>query len=156
MGVTSVTNEFASSVAAARLFKASILDAQNLVPKLVPNCSVEILHGDGGPGTTIKINNPDGTYVKPRFDALDKDNNSCKYTWIEGEPLKDNIEAISFEVKVEDCSQGGGSVVKTKIEFHTTGEAGPKEEEVKANTEKLVMIYKLIETYLAENPAAYA
>lgn len=59
MGV--LTHDFSSSVAPERLFKALVLDGDNLIPQLAPNAvkSVEILEGDGGVGTTKKV-----TYFK--------------------------------------------------------------------------------------------
>ena len=57
MGVQVYESEYSSTVGPARLFKALILDADNLIPKIAPQAieSVEILEGDGGPGTIKKI-----------------------------------------------------------------------------------------------------
>lgn len=58
----SFTEEFTSPISAPRLFKALILDADNLLPKIVPQAikSIEILDGNGGPGTIKKLTFGDG------------------------------------------------------------------------------------------------
>lgn len=62
MAAISLSQEFASPVAAARLFKALILDSHNLIPKLMPQAikSIEIIHGDGGEGSIKQINFAEG------------------------------------------------------------------------------------------------
>lgn len=62
MGVVSLTDKFTSPVPAAKLFKALILDADNLLPKLMPQAikSVEIVEGNGGPGTIKKLTFAEG------------------------------------------------------------------------------------------------
>ena len=62
MSVTSITQEFACPVPPARMFKALILDSHNLIPKLMPQSikSVDIIQGDGGAGSIMQINFPEG------------------------------------------------------------------------------------------------
>lgn len=57
MGVFTYESEFTCTIAPARLFKAFVLDADNLIPKVAPQAiqSAETLEGDGGPGTIKKI-----------------------------------------------------------------------------------------------------
>ena len=57
MGVYTYEHEIASTIAPARLFKAFLLDADNIIAKIVPHAvkNVEILEGNGGPGTIKKI-----------------------------------------------------------------------------------------------------
>lgn len=57
MGVFTYETEFTSVIPPPRLFKAFVLDADNLVPKIAPQAikHSEILEGDGGPGTIKKI-----------------------------------------------------------------------------------------------------
>lgn len=56
MGAFTYEHEVTSSIPPARLFKAFILDGDNLVPKCLPQAvkSVETIQGDGGPGS-IKL-----------------------------------------------------------------------------------------------------
>lgn len=62
MGAITVTEEFTSPVSASRLFKALILDADNLIPKIAPQAvkNVEIIEGAGGPGTIKQMNFAEG------------------------------------------------------------------------------------------------
>lgn len=64
MGVFSFEYESSSSIAPAKLFQALVLDADNLIPKVVPNAieRTEILQGDGGAGTIKKIIFPPGMF----------------------------------------------------------------------------------------------
>jgi len=65
MGVFTFTEEYASTIPPARLFKALIVDSHNLIPKLWPQAikSIDILRGDGGPGTIKQINFVEGDYA---------------------------------------------------------------------------------------------
>lgn len=62
MGVITYEQEIASPVPPAKMFKAAVLDADNLIPKVMPQAvkSVEIIKGDGGPGTIKKIHFGEG------------------------------------------------------------------------------------------------
>lgn len=62
MGAITVTEEVNSPVSALRLFKALILDADNLIPKIVPQAvkNVDKIEGDGGPGTIKQLNFAEG------------------------------------------------------------------------------------------------
>ena len=62
MGFASFTDEYTSAVAPSRIFKASILDSHNLIPKLLPQGikSIEIIQGDGGAGSIKQVNFIDG------------------------------------------------------------------------------------------------
>jgi hypothetical protein len=56
MDAVTLSAEFASTVEARRMFKALILDAQNLFPKLMPAIkSIQLVEGNGGPGSIQKI-----------------------------------------------------------------------------------------------------
>ncbi|PKI40697.1 hypothetical protein CRG98_038952 [Punica granatum] len=50
MGITCFTQEFTTTVAASRMFRALIIDSHNLIPKLVPQGikSIEFIKGNGG------------------------------------------------------------------------------------------------------------
>lgn len=62
MGLTSITQELKSAIAPPRMFKALILDANNLLPKLLPQFikSLDIVRGAGGAGSVDQINFTDG------------------------------------------------------------------------------------------------
>ncbi|OWM71164.1 hypothetical protein CDL15_Pgr011291 [Punica granatum] len=134
MGVTCFTQEFTTSVAPSRMFKALILDSHNLIPKLVPQGikSIEFVEGDGGVGSIKQTNFPEGghfKHLKHRIDALDKANLVCKYTLIEGDVIFDRLEKGDVELK---------------------------EEEIKQGKDKAMGLYKVVEEYLVANPDMYA
>lgn len=53
-----VSNEIASPVSPARLWKAIVKDSHNLMPDIIS--SIASLEGDGGPGTIRQSNFTDG------------------------------------------------------------------------------------------------
>ncbi|MED6219002.1 hypothetical protein PIB30_031790 [Stylosanthes scabra] len=56
MGVHSFEEEAASPVPPAKLFKATVHDSDEITPKVIPVIqSIEIVEGNGGPGTVKKI-----------------------------------------------------------------------------------------------------
>ncbi|KAI3469330.1 hypothetical protein Pfo_025993 [Paulownia fortunei] len=160
MGIVTDIEEFTSSIPAPRLFKALILEADNLIPKIAPQAiqNIEILEGNGGPGTIKQINFAPGSefkYVKHRIDALDKENMSYAYTLIEGDPLKDKLEKISYEMKLES-GPDGGTKGKNASTYYTKPGVEIKEEEIKAGKDKAGGLLKAVEAYLLAKPDAYA
>ncbi|KAH0993009.1 hypothetical protein GBA52_004492 [Prunus armeniaca] len=159
MGVFTYETEFTSVIPPARLFKAFILDADTLIPKIAPSAvkGAEIVEGDGGVGTIKKITFGEGSqfgFVKHRVDGIDKDNFSYSYTLIEGDALSDVIEKIAYETKLV-ASPDGGSIIKTTSHYHAKGDVVIKEEQVKAGKAKASGLFKLVEDYLTANPDAY-
>ncbi|KAA8549122.1 hypothetical protein F0562_000806 [Nyssa sinensis] len=159
MGVISITQEFTSSVAPARMFKALVLDSHNFIPKLVPQSikSIEFVEGDGGVGSIKQTNFPEGShfkYLKHKIDAIDATKYEIKYTLIEGDVLGNAVESISYEVKFE--ASAAGCVCKTTSHYHAKEGIALKEEDIKAGKDKALGMYKLVEDYLHANPDVYA
>ncbi|XP_039172138.1 major allergen Pru av 1-like [Eucalyptus grandis] len=133
----------------ARMFKAAILDADNLLPKVLPQAvkSVEVLKGDGGPGTiklmTFAEGNPYKT-AKHKVEVLDKENFTYCYSIIEGEMLGTTFEKITHEVKINALPLGG-SMLKCTDSYFTA-------EEINTWKEKVSAMYEAIEAYLLANP----
>lgn len=65
MGVFTYTSETASAIPPSRLFKALVLDGDNLIPKILPQAikSTEIVEGNGGPGTIKKVTFGEGKSI---------------------------------------------------------------------------------------------
>ncbi|PRQ38105.1 putative START-like domain, Bet v I type allergen [Rosa chinensis] len=143
MGVFTYESEFTSVIPPARLFKAFVLDADNLIPKIAPQAvkSAEILEGDGGVGTIKKINLGEGSEYS-------------YYSMIEGDAISDKIEKISYETKLA-ASSDGGSIIKSTSNYHTKGDVEIKEEHVKAGKERAAGLFKIIESHLLANPDGY-
>ncbi|GLT45738.1 hypothetical protein SLA2020_195470 [Shorea laevis] len=159
MGVFTFSDEYTSSIPPARLFKVLILDSHNLIPKLMPQAvkSFEIT-GCGGAGSIRQINFAEGSQlksIKSRIDELDEKNFSYKYGLIEGEGLLENLEKITYEVNFEPTPEGGSKNKMTST-YYTKGDFVLSEAEVKAGKEKALVMYKVVEGYLPQNPDAYA
>ncbi|XP_042058261.1 major allergen Pru ar 1-like [Salvia splendens] len=159
MGVTTFCDEYTSPIAPLRIFKASIVDSHNLIPKLLPQAikSIEITQGDGGAGSIKQINFAEGSplkCVKYRVDELDEDTLTYCYTLVEGDALAEKLEKITYEVKFEE-SGNGGSISKVTSKYYTAGDFTLKEEEVKAGKERVLGMYKAVEAFLIQNPDAY-
>ncbi|KAK6254437.1 hypothetical protein SCA6_015753 [Theobroma cacao] len=159
MGVVTYEMEVATSIPPAKMFKAFVLDADNLIPKVVPQAikSSELLEGDGGPGSIKKITFGEGSqfkYVKHKVDGIDKENFSYSYSVIEGDALMNTLEKISYETKFV-AGPDGGSVCKSTSKYYTIGDIEIKEEQIKAGKERALGMYKAVEAYLLANPDAY-
>lgn len=93
--------------------------------------------------------------MKHRIDALDEENLSYSYTLIEGDPLMDKLEKISYETKLES-GPDGGTKGKSGSTYYTKPGVEIKEEEIKAGKDKAAGLLKAVEGYLLANPDVYA
>ncbi|XP_009621920.1 pathogenesis-related protein STH-2-like [Nicotiana tabacum] len=160
MGVTTYTHEASTTVAPTRLFKALVLDADNLIPKLMPQVvkNIETVEGDGGVGSIKKMNFvEDGPikYLKHKLHVIDDKHLVTKYSLIEGDVLGDKLESTTYDVKFE-TSANGGCICKTSTEYHTKGDYVFKEEEHNEGKDKAMEFFKAVEDYLLANPTVYA
>ncbi|KAK5840682.1 hypothetical protein PVK06_009585 [Gossypium arboreum] len=134
------------------MFKACILDGDNLILKIVPQVfkSVEYIAGNGEPGSIkkpIQLHEAEGWSTRQRkFLYI--------YSVTEGDALMNKLEKITYETKLE-ASPHGGSICKTTCKYYTIGDFELKEEGIKAGKEKAYGIFKAIEAYLLTNPNAY-
>ncbi|GLT32553.1 hypothetical protein SLA2020_072130 [Shorea laevis] len=157
MGVFTYEMEVATAMPPAKMFKAFVLDADHLIPKIVPQAikDVELVEGNGGPGSIKKITFGEGSqfkYVKHKIDGIDKENFTYSYSVIEGDALM-NLEKICYETKFV-AAPDGGSICKSSSKYYTIGEIEIKEEDVKAGKEKALGLFKAVEAYLFANPDA--
>ncbi|KAI4334911.1 hypothetical protein L6164_013613 [Bauhinia variegata] len=158
MGVFTFSYESTSSIPPARLFKALVLDADNLIPKVAPQAieSTQIVEGDGGAGTIKKVTFGQGSPYKNvthKVEALDKENLILSYSVIESDAFKDKLEKITYEIKL--VASGAGTVIKSVSHYYTKGDFEIKEEDANANKEKAGGLLKAVEAYLLANPDAY-
>ncbi|KAJ9181858.1 hypothetical protein P3X46_005905 [Hevea brasiliensis] len=159
MGVVSYEMLVNSSVPPAKLYKASVLDADVLLPKLVPQAikSIEILEGDGAPGTITKVTLGEGSqfkYMKHKVDAIDKENFTFSHTVFEGDMLMNVIEKITYDIKFEQ-SPDGGSICKEGCKYYTIGDYELNIEQLKAAKERRLGLFKAIEAYILANPDTF-
>ncbi|KAK8661805.1 hypothetical protein V6N13_091399 [Hibiscus sabdariffa] len=135
MGVVSYDFEVSSPISPARLFKALVLEALMQSRAL---SSKEMVPLEPSPSIPVR-------------EAQDKDNLSYSYSLIEGGPLGDKLEKISYENKFE-AGADGGSVCKSLMKFYTVGDCTFTEEEIKEQIQRMDRVYKAIEAYLLTNP----
>ncbi|CAI9774930.1 unnamed protein product [Fraxinus pennsylvanica] len=145
MGVITCDVELTSSIPAARMFEAVVLNSDNLIPMIMPQAieSVEILEGDGGVETIKLVNFGKGSQfksVKYHVDALDKENFKHSYSIVEGDVLM--------------ASADGGCICKNRSTYNTKGDVQITEEKIQAGKEKTIAMVKVIEAYLQANPDA--
>ncbi|KAI8561756.1 hypothetical protein RHMOL_Rhmol04G0366300 [Rhododendron molle] len=145
MGAITYDMEVSSSIPPSRMFKAFVLDADTLIPKILPQAikSVETLEGDGSAYKN----------VKQRVNAIDKENFTYSYSVIEGDALMGIFDSISYHIKIV-ASADGGSICKNRSIYQTKGDAQVTEEEIKSGKEKASAMFKAIEAYLLANPDA--
>ncbi|MED6148145.1 Protein LlR18B, variant 4 [Stylosanthes scabra] len=153
MGVHSFEEEAASPVPPAKLFKATVHDSDDITPKVIPVIqSIEIVEGNGGPGTVKKITAvEDGksSYVLNKVDAIDEGSYTYEYSIIGGTGFQESLEKVSFKTKFEAAD--GGSKVKITVTFYTKGDAPLTEEIQQDIKQKSVGIFKGIEGYILAN-----
>ncbi|GMJ02090.1 MLP-like protein 423 [Hibiscus trionum] len=160
MGVFAYESEIVSAIPPAKMFKACVLDGDSLIPKIVPQAfkSVEYIQGNGEPGSIRKVAFAQGSQFNcmiQKVEALDKENFEYIYSVIEGDPLMNKLEKITYEIKLE-ASLAGGSICKTTSKYYTIGDVELKEEAIKEGKEKASgILFKAIEAYLLANPDAY-
>ncbi|XP_023000179.1 major allergen Pru ar 1-like [Cucurbita maxima] len=157
MGVFTYETEVASVIPPEKFFKAFILGADQLYPKIVPNQPQSVLEGDGGPGTIKTISFSVGDQVKTikhRLDVIDEASRTYKYTVLEGELLSDTIDKISKEIKVVE-GPSGGSILKSTSVYHTKGDHQIDEEKLKSGEQKGLALLKAAEAYLLAHPDEY-
>ncbi|KAB2009878.1 hypothetical protein ERO13_D10G177000v2 [Gossypium hirsutum] len=157
MGVFSYDHETTSPVAPARLFKAFTVEAPKVWPAAAPNAvkSIEV-EANPSSGSIVKINFVEGfpfQYMKHQIGRHDENNFSYSYSLIEGGPLGDKLEKISYENKFE-AAAGGGSICKSSMKFYTVGDNVITEDEIKARIKGSETVYKPLEAYLLANPEA--
>ncbi|KAJ6416406.1 hypothetical protein OIU84_002291 [Salix udensis] len=159
MGVITLENEFVVAVSPAKLFKAYCLDADTLLPKILPEHikSSEIVEGNGGPGTIRKITFTEGkelSYAKQRIEAVDEENLTYSFSLIEANVWKDAVEKVTYEHKFEPTPEGG-SICKRTSTYHIKGDAEINKDEIKdVYGKKTAGLFKAIEAYFLANPDA--
>jgi hypothetical protein len=92
--------------------------------------------------------------MKHKVDEIDHANFKYCYSVIEGGPLGNTLEKISYQIKIV-AAHDGGSILKITSEYHTKGDCKLDEEEIKAGKEKAAGLFKAVEGYLLAHPDTY-
>ncbi|KAF2289128.1 hypothetical protein P3X46_005906 [Hevea brasiliensis] len=159
MGVVTFERKITTSITPARIFKVLVLEADDAIPKILPQVvkSVEILEGDGGPGTIKKTNFAEGSeskFIKTKIEVMDKDNLTHCYSVIGGDQWNDVLEKISYETIVV-AAPDGGSIIKTSSKYYPKENYEIIQDQVKAGAQKALEFFKAVEAYLLANPDAF-
>ncbi|EEF43031.1 Major allergen Pru ar, putative [Ricinus communis] len=166
MGVISYEMVVTSSIPPSKLYKALVLDADILIPNILPQAiqKVQIIQGNGGPGTIKTVTFGQGitisfyqTYcsrfkhAKHKIEAIDKDNLTFSHSVIEGDMLTNGLEKITYDVKFEQSSDGG-CICKENSKYYTIGDFELNMEQLQAGKEKVLGMFKAVEAYILANP----
>ncbi|TYI92441.1 hypothetical protein E1A91_D02G070800v1 [Gossypium mustelinum] len=128
MGVFAKEAEVSTPLPPAKAFKAFV--------------SVELLQGDGGPGTIKNI-----TF------AEDKDNLLYTYVVIESDFFNNVVEKISYETKFVAVADGGTSI-KVTTTFYTIGDIQISPDlmlQIKEASKKRALVLKAIENCIGKS-----
>ncbi|KAG0488094.1 hypothetical protein HPP92_006638 [Vanilla planifolia] len=156
----SFSKETPLSVPIDRLWKARILDAHNLLPKIFPAfiSSVEIIEGDGGIGTVGKVNLTEvvGGYdfVKSKIEELDNEKHIVKESVVEGGLIGTKLNSYTLEHRFEEGGEGK-TVERLTVEYESLDETPLSPEEQSQIAGRLSGVTKAVEGYLLANPTAY-
>ncbi|XP_057785624.1 major strawberry allergen Fra a 1-3-like [Salvia miltiorrhiza] len=118
-----VDQEISCSLPPAKLFKAFVVDADELMPKVIPNFfkSFETVEGDGGVGSIKLITfTGEGGDIKPakhKIVEIDEEKQVFKYDLVEGGILGEDLEFVSYVFKFE-TSGDGGCTIKIASTYH--------------------------------------
>nr|ACA79908.1 Ara h 8 allergen isoform 3 [Arachis hypogaea] len=157
MGVFTFEDEITSTLPPAKLYNA-MKDADSITPKIIDDVkSVEIVEGNGGPGTIKKltiVEDGETKFILHKVEAIDEANYAYNYSVVGGVALPPTAEKITFETKLVE-GPNGGSIGKLSVKFHSKGEAKPEEEDMKKGKAKGEALFKAIEGYVLANPTQY-
>ncbi|CAN1228644.1 hypothetical protein LINPERPRIM_LOCUS2997 [Linum perenne] len=150
MAIFSFEAEVTTSIEPSKIFKAFVLDGENIASQIFPEAIKSVSsEGDGGPGTIKQVH----------FNEVDKEKFVYGYTVIGGDALMSGVEKISYRITMGESTEGG-TVCKRSSKFFTSGENGGSigEEEIRAAQDRIwemfVGIFKAFEAYLLQNPAS--
>ncbi|PPS04120.1 hypothetical protein GOBAR_AA16530 [Gossypium barbadense] len=144
MSIFSYEFEVITVIPPAKMFKACILDGENLIPKVVSDQafkSIDYIEGNDEPASH---------YMVEKVEALDKDKLVYSYSVIQGSVFINKMEKIAYETKLEPSS-AGGSISKISCKYYTIGDFEITEG-LKAGKEKALQILKAVDAYVLANP----
>ena len=105
MGVLTYTDEHISTIPPSRIFKASIIDSHNLMPKLLPDAikSVEFIKGDGGVKSIKQINFAGGKLISNPI-SINRGKYLCLISKIYVGYVKHQIDEVNEKTFTYKCS----------------------------------------------------
>ncbi|WCJ23415.1 Major pollen allergen Bet v 1-A [Euphorbia peplus] len=153
-GVLTIHRDIITAVPAATMFKVFVLESDKYIPKIIPQITIEVLQGSGGPGTikktTFAAEGSEVKYIKTRIESTDKDSFKHSYSVIGGEPWMETLEKITSEFEM--VSLEGETIVKIKTMYYPKENSEVDEDIIMAGADKVMDIFKAIEAYILANP----
>ncbi|XP_065859559.1 major allergen Pru ar 1-like [Euphorbia lathyris] len=152
-------NEVSSAIPPQKLFKIFLLDSHITIPKILPQTikSIDIIEGDGGPGSIVQTNFVEGSdykYVKNKVEVVDTEKLIYHYSTIGGDPWMEGLDKISYEVQIE-AHGDGGSICKSTIKYFPIGDAKIDMDQIKVGEDQAMAMFKVVESHILANPDAY-
>lgn len=147
MGVKTYAQDYETPVDPGRMFQALVIDADSIIPQLLPD-SVKKIEKEAGSIIITQLTN--GSIIKHKIDAIDTEGLTYKYTLLEGEIINGKCDSITYEVKFQ-ASDNGGCIIKMKGGCCTRGTV-PCEADLDSDKACYLGLYKAVETYLLANP----
>ncbi|XP_044467459.1 norbelladine synthase-like [Mangifera indica] len=133
------------------------LELGRLVDKLLPDFlgKVEVIEGDGGVGTIVKLTFPPGTpgagYMKEIFKTIDEEKRVKETEMIEG-----GFKALGFEyykIRLEIIEKNGeSSIIKSSVQYEVDDKLANLASEV--TTKPLEIMAEAIGKYLRDQKAS--
>ncbi|WCJ23410.1 Major allergen Pru ar 1 [Euphorbia peplus] len=155
MGVLTIERELTTAIPPATMFKIFVSENHIYLPKIVPTITVEVIEGNGGPGTIKKTTfGGDATelkYITSKTEATDKENFSHSSIVIDSNPQPEKVEKATMEIKME-ASGNGGSIIKSCSKYYPKENCEVDEEKIKAGAEKALGLFKVVEALILANP----
>uniref|UniRef100_A0A5B6YX15 Bet v I/Major latex protein domain-containing protein n=1 Tax=Davidia involucrata TaxID=16924 RepID=A0A5B6YX15_DAVIN len=130
------------------------LELGKLVDQLLPDVlgRVEVIQGDGGVGTVVKLTFPEGTpgvsYLKERFTKIDEEKRVKETEIIEGGFLELGFHLYRVRLEIIE-KDGESSIIRSTVEYEVDEEHADNASLV--STKALGIMAQVIGSYLADN-----
>ncbi|PIA58615.1 hypothetical protein AQUCO_00500509v1 [Aquilegia coerulea] len=153
--VGKVEHELEVNVPASELWEIyGSLELANLVTKLLPDVfkSVEVVEGDGGVGTVLKVVFPEGTslvtYFKEKIIVIDNEKRLKVTELIEGGFLNLGFSLYRVSLQIIEKDSNLSSIIKSSIEYEV--EPGSEGNASFISVQPLQLAAEAIGKYLTE------
>ncbi|XP_065859560.1 major pollen allergen Bet v 1-L-like isoform X1 [Euphorbia lathyris] len=153
-GVLTIHRDIITAVPVATMFKVFVLESDKFIPKIIPQITIEVLEGNGGPGTIKKTSfaaeGAEFKYIKTRIESTDTENLKHSYSVIGGEPWMETLDKVTHEFEM--VSLDGETIVKCKSLYFAKDNSEVDEDIIMTAADKAMEVFKAIEAYILANP----
>ncbi|OMO71430.1 hypothetical protein CCACVL1_18221 [Corchorus capsularis] len=127
-----------------------------LAAQLLPDVfgRVEVLEGDGGVGTIVKVTYPPGTpgpgYVKEMFTNIDNEMRLKETEVIEGGPKAAGFDVYRIRLQILE-KDAESSIIRTSVEYEIDDKLAEMASKSKVTVERLGTLAQVIAKHLKQN-----